>query len=39
VHKKVLWESLKEKDHYEELGVVGRIILKWSCNTRLDGVV
>jgi hypothetical protein len=30
VHEKVLWESLKEKDQYEELGVDGGIILKWS---------
>jgi len=24
------WEKLKGKDHFHDLGVVGRIILKWT---------
>jgi hypothetical protein len=26
---KVLWEDLMERDHLEDLGLDGRIILKW----------
>ena len=25
----ILWENLREKDHFEDLGVDGRIILKF----------
>jgi hypothetical protein len=29
VHKRFWWEYLTEGDHLEDLGVDGRIILKW----------
>jgi hypothetical protein len=29
VHTGVWWEDLGKRDHFEELGVDGRIILKW----------
>jgi hypothetical protein len=38
MHMGYWWESLKERDHYEDLGVRGRIILRWILE-RWDGVV
>jgi hypothetical protein len=32
------WKSQKERDHYEDLEVGGRIILKWILE-KYDGVV
>jgi hypothetical protein len=29
VHRGIWWENLREKDHLKDLGVNGRIILKW----------
>jgi hypothetical protein len=29
MHTGLWWESQKERDHYEDLGVNERIILKW----------
>jgi hypothetical protein len=29
VHTEFLWENLLERDHLEDLGIDGRIILKW----------
>lgn len=31
VHTEFWWENLMERDHLEDLGVAGRIILKWIC--------
>ena len=35
MHRVLLWERLKEEDHMRDLGVDGKIILKWifkKCN-------
>ena len=29
VHTVIWWRNLRERDHLEDLGVDGRIILKW----------
>jgi hypothetical protein len=29
MHTVFLWGSYKERDHYEDLGICERIILKW----------
>jgi hypothetical protein len=29
VHTGFWWESLRKRDHLEDLGIDGRIILKW----------
>ena len=29
VHKGFWWGYLRERDHFEDLGVDGRIVLKW----------
>jgi len=29
VHTEFWWGNLKEKDHFEDLGIDGRIILQW----------
>jgi hypothetical protein len=29
MHAEFWWESQKERDHYEDLDVCGRMILKW----------
>ena len=29
VHTEFLWENLRERDHFEDLDVDGKIILKW----------
>jgi hypothetical protein len=26
------WKKLRERDHFEDLGIVGRILLKWILN-------
>jgi hypothetical protein len=33
VHKRILWGEPREGDHFDGLGVDGRIILKWVCKT------
>jgi hypothetical protein len=33
MHIRSWWESQKERDHYEDLGVGERIILKWILET------
>jgi hypothetical protein len=38
MHKEFWWESLKERDYWEEVDVVGKIVLKWIFE-RQDGVV
>jgi hypothetical protein len=30
VHVEFWWGNLKERDHFEDLGLNGRIILKWT---------
>jgi len=30
VHKESWWGELRERDHLEDLGLEGRIILKWT---------
>jgi len=30
------WGGLKERDHWEDQGVVGRTVIKWTCE-RWDG--
>jgi hypothetical protein len=32
VHTGFWWAGLRERDHFEVLGVYGRIILKWMLN-------
>jgi hypothetical protein len=36
VHKWFWWENLNERGHLEDLGIDGRIILKWITN-KWDG--
>jgi len=36
VHKGFWWENLKERGHLEDIGIDGRIILKWVIN-KWDG--
>ena len=32
LHTRVWWRNLKKRDHLEDLGIDGRIILKWIIN-------
>jgi hypothetical protein len=32
LHTRVWWGNLKKRDHLEDLGIEGRIILKWILN-------
>jgi hypothetical protein len=36
MHTKYWWESQKERDHYEDLDVDERIILKWLYRNRME---
>ena len=38
VHIRFWWGDLRERSHLEDLGVVGRIILKWIFSERDAGV-
>jgi len=38
VHVRVQWVCLSERDHWEVVGVGGRIILKWNCQAKIGGV-
>jgi hypothetical protein len=38
IHIGILWESHKEREHWEDLDVSGRIILNWTLE-KSDGVV
>jgi hypothetical protein len=38
MHTEFWSKSLKERDHLEELGVAGRIILKFILNKQVEGV-
>jgi hypothetical protein len=33
VHAGFWWENVRERDNFEDLGVYGRIILKWTLKT------
>ena len=38
VHTGFWWGNLKERDHLEHLGLIGRIILKWAFQKYFGGV-
>jgi len=35
LHTRVWWRNLKKRDHLEDLGIGGRILLKWILNRML----
>jgi len=35
VHTGKWWENLRERDHLEDLGINGKIILKWSSRSEM----
>ena len=38
MHKGLWWGDLRERDNFEETGVDGRIIIKYTLKAGLDGV-